>query len=138
MLSIIKKELNVRGFWWVIFICILSYVIVKEINNKNDLIFEHFYTVGIIIDKYKGIKQPLPTLEFEYFVYNKKYVEAQAFDADKYSIKVGQKYLVMFSPKNIDNSEVLLNVPLADSIEAPYGGWEEPPFGLKGSDDIKW
>ncbi len=138
MSGIQKKELRNNVLRWVAFICFISYFIIKTIREDNSLKSKHLYTVGIIIDKYKGIKQPLPILEFEYYLNNKKHIEGQAFNSDEYSIKIGQKYLVMFSPEDSDNSRILLGVPLADSIQAPYGGWQEPPFGLKGSEAIKW
>jgi hypothetical protein len=138
MIKKLREELKVRGVWWVAFITLVSFVVYKKIDDKNELKSKHHYTVGVAINKYKGIKQPLPTIEFAYYVSNKKYVEAQAFNPDLYSAEIGRKYLVMYSPNNIDNSRILLNVPLSDSIQAPYGGWKEAPFGLKGSEDIKW
>lgn len=138
MFGLPKEEFRTRLLWGIGVICFISYFAIKTIRNDNKLKSKHYYTVGVVIDKYKGIKQPLPTVKFQYYIENKKYTKGQGFDSDKSKIEIGEKYLVMFSPDDKDNSRLLLKVPIADTIQAPYGGWEEPPFNLKGSEDIKW
>jgi hypothetical protein len=138
MITKLREELKVRGVWWIAFIALIIFITFKKINDKDLLKSKHHYAVGVIINKYKGIKQPLPTIEFEYYLSNKKYIRAQAFNPDINSAIVGTKYLIIFSPSEPDNSRMLLKVPLNDSIQAPNEGWSEAPFGLKESKDIEW
>jgi len=138
MFGLSKEEFRTRLLWGIAVIGFFSYFATKTITNDNKLKSKHNYTVGIIIDKYKGIKQPLPTLKFQYEIDNKKYINAQGFDSEKYHIETGEKFLVMFSPDDKAISRLLLKVRLPDSVQAPIEGWKIAPFGFQGSDETKW
>jgi len=133
-----RREIKSRILWGIAAVCVIALFIIKKIQKDNSLKLEHRYTVGITFNTYKGIKQPMPFVEFEYYVSNKKYKGQNEFNPDLSQVEIGRKYLVIYSPSNPENSRMLLSELLADSIQAPYGGWDEPPFGLKVSDDIKW
>lgn len=133
-----RKELRSRILWGIVAVLIIGFFVIRAARNKGSLKENQNYTVGICLDKYKGIKQPIPSVEFEYYISNKRYTQTQGFDPKLYHAVIGQKYLVIYSPNNPSNSRILLSEPLADSIHAPFGGWENAPFGLKDSLDVQW
>lgn len=117
---------------------IIAFFVIRTARNKANLKKNQNYTVGVCLDKFKGIKQPIPSVEFEYYVNSKKHTQTQGFDPELYSAIIGQKYLIIYSPYEPNNSRILLSEPLAESVQSPYGGWENIPFGIKDSIDIVW
>jgi hypothetical protein len=45
MIKKLREELKVRGVWWVAFITLVSFVVYKKIDDKNELKSKHHYTV---------------------------------------------------------------------------------------------
>jgi hypothetical protein len=133
-----KAELKYRIWGILVVAFFLGYFISKTVKNKNNLKSNQSYTVGTCLRVYKGIKQALPFVEYEYVIENKKYSHAHDFNPKIYEAEVGRKYVVMYSPNNPENSRILLKVMLPDSVEAPMKGWENVPFGLKDSLDVQW
>jgi hypothetical protein len=138
MFKMSKAELNYRIWGMLMLASFLGYFINKAINSKNALKDEQSYTVGICLRTYKGIKQSLPFVEYEYVVENKKYKHSHDYSPRIYQAEVGSKYLVMYSPSNPENSRIMLKEILHDSIKAPIEGWANVPFSIKDSLDFEW
>jgi hypothetical protein len=74
-----KDELNYRIWGILVLSCFLGYFIFKTIKSKNTLKDEQSYTIGICLRTFKGIKQSLPFVEYEYVVENKKYIHTHDY-----------------------------------------------------------
>jgi hypothetical protein len=133
-----KAEIKSRILWGVVAVFIITFFVVRTIKKDKSLKSEHRYTIGTSLDTHKGIKLPMPSVEFEYYINKKRYIKRQGFNPEVEKVVIGRKYLVMYFPSDPDNSRILLKVPLNDSIQAPNEGWSEAPFGLKESKDIEW
>jgi hypothetical protein len=125
-----NAEIKSRILWGVVVVFTITFFVVRSIKNDELLKSEHRYTIGIGIDTHKGIKQPMPSLEFIYYVKSKQYTKRQAFNPDLELVEIGRKYLVMYLPSDPENSRILLKLSLSDSIEAPYAGWKKIPIEL--------
>jgi|688.fasta_scaffold908319_2 hypothetical protein len=133
-----KAEIKSRILWGVVAVFIITFFVVRTIKKDKSLKSEHRYTIGTSLDTHKGIKLPMPSVEFEYYINKKRYIKRQGFNPEVEKVVIGRKYLVMYFPSDLDNSRILLKVPLNDGIQAPNEGWSEAPFGLKESKDIEW
>lgn len=83
------------------------------------------YTIGITTKKETTPKGGID-FDYTFTIMGKKY---EGFDAYNPKIQVpGGRYYVIFSSKNPEQNEMLINQPVHDSIrEVPPEGWREIP-----------
>ncbi len=85
------------------------------------------YTVTTTVKQIRTLKNGLK-IEHFYYVNGIKYIERYGKDERLNIIYPNGRYLLRFSEKNPDVSEVLWNYPVPDSIkEVPINGWNVIP-----------
>jgi hypothetical protein len=88
------------------------------------------YTIGVTGKTHHNIKSSQPTVEYNYKVDGAEYSGNQDIDApfEKSFVANGGKYYVEFSSKNPDNSKLLLDYPVPDTVtNRTEDGWTFMP-----------
>src|SRR5690625_5257871 len=114
-----KKNIAIVGV--LIFFCM--FFLYNKLNNQNDLIKNGNFTIGKV-DKWESMKGGI----IYYYSFN---VADKKYKKDERSGNNGSEnsyYFVIFNPNDKNNSRILLNLPVPDSIkEAPKNSWKELP-----------
>ena len=91
--------------------------------NKNKV-----YSTAKIIDSYAIVGSF--NIKYEYKYENKIYVSKNG-SQKSFVNYIGKKYIVKFSSKNPNNSTLMVNFPICDTVTvAPQLGWKELPKHL--------
>lgn len=89
---------------------------------------EKRYVVGQVLQIHPLLRQGVQ-VKYQFSIYDMLYTKS--FPRENFSPKVGQRYIVEIPIKNRDNSKILLDHPVPDSIKSPWEGWEEIPEFLR-------
>ncbi len=98
----------------------------KLIVNNKKIVSDSKYTIGLVTE--------FDTRGFSYFYYFDYIVNGIQYSglATPHSYKpsqvMGKRFYVRYYPPDPDNSEILFDQPVSDSIHAPPDGWEELPL----------
>ena len=98
--------------------------------NANDRKANLRYTIGVTGKTHHNIKSSKPTVEFAYNVGLIDYSGNEAIDAqfERSVVANGGRYYVEFSSKNPNNSKLLLDYPVPDTVTSvPEDGWNYMP-----------
>ena len=102
----------------------------KNKIEKNELAQHKMYTIGITGKKYQNFRSSQPAVKFFYTVNKVEYSNFESIGASDESkvIPNGGRYYVEFSSQKPDNSRLLFNNPVSDSvINIPDSGWKYIP-----------
>lgn len=106
---------------------ILPALLIYGFWRKEQLKKYQKYTITTTIRQIRTLKNGLQ-IEHFYFVEGKKYSHYFSKDERVNIIYPGGRYLLRYSKKNPDISEVLWKYPVPDSIKnAPSNGWDNIP-----------
>jgi len=110
-----------------VLICLIYFIYKIDKDNK-ELSLNSRYTIGIVNSVYPiiggfNIKYTYEVNTIEYEGINR---------TNKISLnKIGDIFIVQFSPNDPNNSKILLNHQISDSlVKAPKNGWVEIPKDL--------
>ena len=125
-----KKNLNRVGL--IIFFGFIVFGLIVSINRSYKLRINHKYTIGFLYKTGGGARSDID-LYFKYNVNNKSFDVKRTPVSGKFwpdKIKIGKRYYVIYEVNNPENSELLTDYSVADSIkEAPVNGWDKLPDG---------
>ncbi|MBN2613570.1 MAG: hypothetical protein JXB00_18585 [Bacteroidales bacterium] len=108
----------------VIFSSVIIYIL--GIYQRKELKKYSRYTIGYTNKVIQTTKLG-KVLKYHYFINGEEYNGAKS-NIKSNSVKLGERYYVIFSNKNPINSEIYLERTVPDSIRnAPSEGWEEIP-----------
>jgi hypothetical protein len=99
-------------------------------ENASDRKANLRYTIGVTGKTHHNIKSSKPTVEFVYNVGLIDYSGNEHIDAqfEKSVVANGGRYYVEFSSKNPNNSKLLLEYPVPDTVtNKPEDGWTYMP-----------
>ena len=100
-------------------------VIAKYFINNDTLEENHKYSI-CTVSRFEGIKGGF-SVGYSFNVLNSEYTVGEIVQVGNKGI-IGKRYFVMFYPPNPQNSKILIDKPVPDSIkEAPPEGWDKIP-----------
>jgi len=94
-----------------IIILVISFGIYSSIKDKNDLKNYSENTIGIIT-KIEHRTSRGYFIEYNYIVNNKRFIGTQKLTIEKESLKLKDKFNVIYYPKNPENSRLQLEKPI--------------------------
>jgi len=89
---------------------------------------EKRYVVGKVLQIHPLLRQGVQ-VKYQFSIYGTHYTKS--FPRENFSPKVGQCYIVEVPIKNRDNSKILFDHPVLDTLTSPWEGWEEIPEFLR-------
>jgi hypothetical protein len=105
----LRKKKNNKWQFGVLFLIIISimfYGLYSSITKKNDLINNSKNTIGVIT-KIEHRTSRGYFIEYNYVVNGRKYYRTQKLTIEKESIKLYDKFNVIYSPKNPKNCRLI-------------------------------
>lgn len=103
------------------------FVVILLINNYYKGL-EKVYSTAEIIAIHPAVKQDVQ-VKFRFYYQNRPYVKSHGKGYSK--AKVGEKYLVEIPKSNIRMAKILFDIPVPDTLQAPFDGWMEIPEFLE-------
>ena len=120
-----KKKLNKIGIF--LFLSFILIGIIISFTKMIKLEKSHLFTIGVLNKiGFASIKVSTPVY-YSYYFKNKRY-DMTGTDATNTKLEVGKRYYVKLEKNNPENSVLMVEHLVSDSIkEAPPGGWEKLP-----------
>lgn len=107
---------------------ILCLVIFQFLWEKYYKSLEKRYVIGQVLKIHPLLRQGVQ-VSYQFSIYDLQYTKS--FPRGNFSPKVGERYIVEVPIKDWDNSKILLDHPVPDTLKSPWEGLEEVPEFLR-------
>jgi hypothetical protein len=118
-----SKKINRIGIFlmFLVIVIIGIYLYLRQNKLENN----HRYSIGTVT--HFEAQRGSFGVDFKYKISDIEYNEGSTVNF-KYSNIIGKRFYIKYYPSNPKNSEILLDLPVCDSIkEAPLNGWDKLP-----------
>ncbi len=127
-MSFIKRNINLIGK--ILFVLLILSMYFYSSIDDNKLEKEKMYSIAVI-QKVRVNANIGESVYYVYFVNDSVYYSEDKFYVDVYNFTlqniIGAKILVKFQESDPQNSKLLPNIRIADSVKTPNSGWSTIP-----------